>query len=136
VNLSKQQSDNYSEYFKKVNTNSDFEHLTPANNGSYTISFLSFKTMFNKLDENNFSEAFRTFEKLREEYSQKFGGINPNSNGFFENDSVQLTNFSEGYGPYSQDVLIPSFMAALAAETANGPLRAIVCAIFLTRVIN
>jgi len=116
VNLNKQKTEAYSEYFKRPGTNQSFSHVTPQVNGSYSISFISFGTIFQKIDQNNFSKAFRDFESLREVYSQKLGSLNPNSVGIFQTDSTSLPNFSEGYGPYSPDVLIPAFMAAYTGK--------------------
>jgi cell surface protein SprA len=116
INMQKTQGENYSEFFKQISPNTDYRHLTPQVTGNYSISFIMFKTIFNKIDENNFSDAFRAFEKNREIYSQKFGDRNPNSNGIYINDSIQLPNFKEGYGPFSQDVLLPSLIAAYTGK--------------------
>ena len=129
LNWDKEWVENYSEYFKKISTDGGFEHLSPATTGSYNISFISFRTLFDKLDENNFSEAFRNFESLRAQYSQEFGAANPNSDGAFVNDSIILNQYAEGYGPYSQDVLIPAFIAAYTGKDPSkvrlNPLRTI-----------
>ncbi|MBX7224926.1 MAG: cell surface protein SprA [Chitinophagales bacterium] len=117
INLNKQSTQNYSEFYKKIGFESTYQHLTPAENGSFSVSFLMFRTVFDKIDENNFSKAFRNFEELREEFSQTLGNNNPNSAGqIFENDTLKLNNFTKGYGPYSQDVLVPAFIAAYTGK--------------------
>jgi cell surface protein SprA len=65
------------------------------------------------------AKHFRNFETLREQYSQKFGDANPKSIGIYENDSIKLPNFKEGYGPFSQDVLVPSLIAAYTGRDPN-----------------
>ena len=75
--------------------------------------------IFDKLDENNFTKAFRNFEALREEFSNQLAASNPNSNGGFINDTIKLDNFNFGYGPYSQDVLIPAFIAAYTGKDVS-----------------
>lgn len=129
INMQKTQSENYSEFFKKITADGNYQHLTPQVTGNYSISFLMLKTIFSKVDDNNFSDAFRNFEKNREIYSQKFGDKNPNSDGIYINDSIILPNFKEGYGPFSQDVLLPSLIAAYTgkdpAKVKLNPLKMI-----------
>jgi cell surface protein SprA len=129
VNWDKKWTENYSEYFKKTSAETGFQHLSPATTGSYSISFIMFKTMFDKLDENNFSTAFRNFEELRAIYSEEFAANNPNSGDPFEQDGVILEQYYEGYGPYSQDVLIPAFIAAYTGKSPDkvrlNPLKTI-----------
>ena len=130
ITWNKTWSENYSEYFKRVDSESGFQHLAPATTGSYSISFVMFKTMFDKLDENNFSNAFRDFENLRADYSEEFALLNPNSNGsFIDQDSIILNQYFEGYGPYSQDVLIPALIAAYTGKDPSkvklNPLKTI-----------
>lgn len=116
ISMNKRVTDNYSEFFKKLNDDNGFQHLAPINNGSYSVSFVMLRTVFDKLDQNNFSKAFRNYESLRSLYSERLAQLNPNSNGVFQNDTIVLTNFFEGYGPFSQDVLIPAFLAAYTGK--------------------
>ncbi|MCB9034768.1 MAG: cell surface protein SprA [Chitinophagales bacterium] len=128
VSMQKTQGETYTEFFKKLSADGDYQHLTPQVNGNYSISFLMFRTLFGKIDDNNFSKAFRSFETLRTEYSQKFGDRNPNSTGIYINDSISLPNYAEGYGPYSQDVLLPALLAAYTGKNPDkvklNPLKA------------
>ena len=85
-----------------------------------SMSFLMVRTIFGKVDENNFSGAFCKFQELRALYSQKFGEQNPNSIGIFNpNDFHVLPTFKEGYGPFSQDVLVPSLIAAYTGRNPD-----------------
>lgn len=119
ITMQKTQGENYSEFFKKTENGMDYQHLTPQVSGNYSISFLMFRTIFGKVDDNNFTAAFRNFEKNRELYSQKFGEKNPNSTGIYINDSIVLPNYKEGYGPFSQDVLLPSLIAAYTGKSID-----------------
>ncbi len=120
VTLQKTQGENYSEFFKTTSANGVFQHLTPQTSGNMSMSFLMVRTIFGKVDENNFSGAFYKFQELRSLYSQKFGAQNPNSIGIFNpNDSTSLPTFKEGYGPFSQDVLVPSLIAAYTGRNPN-----------------
>jgi cell surface protein SprA len=129
ISLNKRTTENYSEFFKRVSDDSGFKHLAPITNGSYSISFVMLRTVFDKLDENNFSRAFRNYESLREDYAARLAQLNPNSNDIFRNDSIVLTNFFEGYGPFAQDVLIPAFLAAYTGKDPDkvklNPLKTI-----------
>jgi cell surface protein SprA len=119
ISLQKTRGENYSEFFKTTTANGPFQHLTPQVNGNMSMSFLMLKTIFSKVDENNFSNAFFKFQELREIYSQKFGGLNPNSDTIYINDSIRLPNFKEGYGPFSQDVLVPALIAAYTGKNPD-----------------
>jgi cell surface protein SprA len=117
ISLQKTQGKNYSEFFKTTTAGGPFEHLTPQTSGNMSMSFLMLRTIFSKVDENNFSAAFYKFQELRQQYSQKFGEDNPNSTGIYHpNDSISLPEFREGYGPFSQDVLLPSLIAAYTGK--------------------
>ena len=100
---------NLSEYFKVSDANSGFQHLSRAEFGTFTMSFISLQTAFEPLKANQFSQTFRNFEAYRETISNRWADANPYSNGAFGD---TLANFRDGYGPYSQDVLIPAFLAA------------------------
>jgi len=119
ISLQKTWGETYSEFFKTTSAGGPFQHLTPQVNGNMSMSFLMLRTIFNKVDKNNFSSAFYKFQELREVYSQKFGGRNPNSDSIYINDSIKLPNFKEGYGPFSQDVLVPALLAAYTGKNPN-----------------
>lgn len=130
INIQKQQTETYSEFFKRPDQNSGFQHLNPRTGGSYTVSFVMLRTIFDKVDENNFSNAFRKFEQIRAEFSQLLGNQNPNSGTPFINpDSLIVDGFLKGYGPYSQNVLIPSLIAAYSGKDVDkvklNPLKTI-----------
>ncbi|HXH18740.1 MAG TPA: cell surface protein SprA, partial [Chitinophagales bacterium] len=117
LTLTKSVSENYSEYFKKQFTTGPFGHLTPTTTGSYTVSYIAVRTMFRKADDQGFTEAFRQFQDdYRSIISARLASGNPNSTGNFQLPSdtgdVDYSRYRYGYGPYSQDVLIPAFIAA------------------------
>ena len=119
ISMQKTKGENYSEFFKQTGAGSAFQHLTPMVNGNMSMSFMMLRTIFDKVDQNNFSSTFHIFEQLREKYSQKFGEINLASVGPYQNDSIVLPNFKEGYGPFSQDVLVPSLLAAYSGRNPD-----------------
>ncbi len=122
LTVTKNYSTNKQQYFKQQFSDSGFEHLNPQENGSYSISFLTWKTLFGKSDAESLANLFSTFEDYRSVISGRVGTENPNSNGDFVTlDSIPVTliDYSEGYGPYSQEVLIPAFIAAYSGKDPN-----------------
>lgn len=96
----------YSELFKDTIGNGQFGHLNPYAGGGFSVSYISFQTMFKKSDPNVISETFRRFQDNRIILSERLGTKNPYS-GVQGADGYYL-----GYSRYAQDVLIPSFIAA------------------------
>ncbi|MBC7536054.1 MAG: cell surface protein SprA [Ferruginibacter sp.] len=118
VNVSKTFSKNYSETFRFVDTsgtglNPKFNHLNPYAGGGFDVSYIAFKTLFGKFDPNRVSTTFKTFENNRKILSTRLGKANPYTN------NRQLGEYYYGYGKYSVDVLIPSFIAAYTGQDPN-----------------
>lgn len=119
LTLFRDYTENHSEFFKSVydaNTGTtSFQHLNPTDMGSYSISYLPVKTMFDKIDAKGYSQTYADFEKNREIISKRLG------NGVYTNpsDTTINPNYTNGYGPKSQDVLIPAFLAAYTKSDAN-----------------
>jgi cell surface protein SprA len=128
---------NHSQFFKSIfdeNTQAfSYQHLNPIDQGSYSISYLPIQTMFTKITKEGFSDTYKQFEANRPIISQRLGALNPNSNpdSSYRNPSNGEVNagFAQGYGPKSQDVLIPAFLAAYTKTSASkvglNPFRAI-----------
>ena len=127
-------SQNHSQLFKTTTGfEDDFAHYVPADIGSFTVSTISWKTMFQQFDDNWVNESFTAFLDNRAVISDRLAAGNPNSNGVYVNpsDTINGANpgFNEGYGPVQQDVLIPAFLAAYQSKDARtiglNPLRAL-----------
>jgi cell surface protein SprA len=109
-------SKTHSELFKDTTLTGvgDFTHNNPYESGSFTSSFIGLKTLFNKSDVN--SGPFRQFMENRKVVSERLSRSNPYSNGV---DDPNDPNYKKGYTGYSQDVLVPSFLAAYTGKSAN-----------------
>ncbi len=107
INLDKTFEKNYSELYKDTGNNSGLQRYNPYAMGSFSISYISYQTLFEKFNPNEISNTFRQFEANRVVLSQQIGGKNPYQGG-----AVQPDGYYEGYGRYAQDVLIPAFIAA------------------------
>lgn len=117
LNLDKTFSKNYSELYKDTSKvdNVGLTRLNPYAMGSFSISYISYQTLFKKFDPNVVSETFKQFEANRVVLSQKLKGVNP----YAASNPQDPDGFVRGYGRYAQDVVIPSF---LAAYTNKDPL--------------
>ena len=121
LNMNLNYSRNHVEFYKVDTTGVNaYRHLTKQDRGSYSISYVTWGTSFEKIDTQNISQTFRNFEDFRAVVSQRLGDANPNSNNPFVNpDGEAIDGYREGYGPYSQDVLLPAFIAAYTDKTPD-----------------
>ncbi|MEY4875286.1 MAG: cell surface protein SprA [Bacteroidota bacterium] len=103
-------SRNLSENYKRPDSISDFAALSKVVNGSMTVSFIALNTFFDKTDKDGFSGLFKQFEAKRKEISKSLGTQNPYS----QKEIDSLPGYYQGYGPYSQSVLIPAFLSTYA----------------------
>jgi len=114
VNLDYQKTNNYNELFRNDGAiTPDFIHVNPFNSGSYNVSFISFKTLFDDIGTDDIPLTFREFEARRIEASEVFANRNPNSVGVFPGDP----NYRQGYGPYSQEVITAAFISAYTGKS-------------------
>ncbi|MGC4103082.1 T9SS outer membrane translocon Sov/SprA [Ferruginibacter sp.] len=118
LNIKKSFNKDYSETFRYADTsggtNPKFGHLNPYASGGFDISFIAYKTLFEKYDPNRISETFKKFQDYRVILSQRLGKANPYTNG-----QVGADGFYYGYGRYAVDVLVPAFIAAYTGKDPN-----------------
>jgi len=109
VNMDKTFTKNYSELFKDT-TLSGIEipvRVNPYSLGGFSISYISYQTLFKKFDPNIVSETFRQFENNRLVISEKLDKENP-----YSSHTLGPDGYYQGYGRYAQDVLVPAFISA------------------------
>ncbi|MBD0351276.1 MAG: cell surface protein SprA, partial [Flavisolibacter sp.] len=106
VNLDRTFDKQYSELYKDTTGHSGLQRYNPYATGSFSISYISYQTLFKSFNPNEVSETFKQFEQNRQLLSQRLGQANPYKPG------VRQDGYYEGYGRYAQDVLIPAFIAA------------------------
>jgi cell surface protein SprA len=107
ISLDKTFGKNYSELYKDTAGGSGLARLNPYMSGTFSVSFLSLQTLFEKYKPNEISGTFYKFEQYRAIISQRLGNINP-----YTGNLVGSDGYAKGYGRYAQDVLIPAFIAA------------------------
>jgi len=123
LNATRNYSTNLSQQFffiDNINTDSlrgvrkdDFFFVQPVETGNFSMSFISIRTAFaSNGNEDRSSSVFDNFLRERAAVSQRLGEKNPNSNP---------TNnvFADGYNATSQDVLIPTFLAAYSGKSGE-----------------
>lgn len=115
LNLDKTFGKTYSELFKDTLGNGSHVRLNPYTAGSFSVSYISYQTMFDNFKPNEVSATFKRFEANRAVLSQRLGKLNPYASGA----PVDQEGFVEGYGKYAQDVLIPAFIAAYTDKDPN-----------------
>jgi len=101
LEASRSYTENYTEFFKVTEkVGGDFEHLTPRDVGSMTTSFYALNTLF----DNDIIGLFNKFEDNRIVISDRLGSGT--------HQGAQQSQYSDGYGRYQNEVLIPAFLSA------------------------
>jgi len=119
INFEKTFSKEYTELFKDtLNNGSRKQHLSPYASGGFSVSYISFGTLFRKTSLNEVSTTFKEFEANRAIISRRVAEGNP----YWVNAGRPTTadGYAQGYNRYAQDVLVPAFLAAYTGKDANG----------------
>lgn len=116
INLDRTFDKEYTELYKDTGSNTGLRRYNPYALGSFSISYISFQTLFDRSQPNEVSGTFRQFEANRAILSQRLGG----KNVYADPNAITQDGYVEGYGRYAQDVLIPAF---IAAYTKKDPLQ-------------
>ena len=112
LSFTKTFSKEFSELFKDTLGAGVKSHLNPLSAGGFDISYLALNTFFDKHDPNVLSDLFKTFESNRQTISTRVAEKNP----YWDN-KKDPEGYALGYGKYSQDVLIPAFIAAYTGQS-------------------
>jgi cell surface protein SprA len=98
--VKKETTASYQEIFRYDSLGGGFAPLSPSRGGSYRVSFLSIKTVFDGSNDDVESNVFKKFERNLIEIQERISGANN----------------LEQYDTTSQDVLIPAFLAAYSGN--------------------
>jgi cell surface protein SprA len=101
--------DEYREFYRPETSNGPFTVQSPIRNGSFEMTFMSWRTAFAKINDDNTSEAFANLEKNRKIIMDRL------------NQEVKTQKGYEGgeYTLNSQDVLIAAFFTAYNGKDPN-----------------
>lgn len=117
LTLDKSFSKEYTELFKDTlfnNKSNVKQHLNPYANGGFSVSFISFNTLFGSVNPNEVSETFKRFESYRPIISQRLAAGNPYWS--LDPNNKIVDGYATGYDKHHQDVLIPAFIAAYTKQ--------------------
>lgn len=116
VSLTRSFSKTHNELFKDTSygANPDFQHLNPNQTGTFTQSYNSLSTLFKPSSAN--AGTFLNFVNNRTIISDRLGANNPYTNGARDPNDIR---FAKGYTGFSQEVLIPAFIAAYSGQDAK-----------------
>ena len=109
----------HSEFFRYVDTDvpvDGFYSQNPFQNGNFNITFFTLFTSFSKSEQND-SKTFNSLRANRQIVSNRL------ATDHYGNGSIPVdpeTGYAKGFGPNSQQVLIPSFLAAYSGQDASG----------------
>jgi cell surface protein SprA len=121
LSLTQSFSKSHSELFKDTSYDPNtgkptyvFDHLNPYEGGSFNISYIALNTMFKQSAAG--SQVYNQFITNTTIISKRLGISNPYTNGVPDPNNP---NYSKGYTQYSQDVLLPAFIAAYTGRSAS-----------------
>lgn len=121
LNLERSFGKSYSELYKDtIGFTGKFQRLSPYAGGSFSISFISFNTLFEKTDPNEVSATFKKFEQNRLVIAERLARQNKYSQDVNGVPIKTADGYYKGYGRYSQDVILPAFIAAYTGKDPNG----------------
>lgn len=110
-------ADNYAENFRVDPDDGQYRSLTPHSYGNFSISTIMLGTAFKQSDED-FSEAFEDFRNNRLDIANRLA----ERAGMDLSDPSNInpeTGYPVGFGKSSQQVLLPSFLAAYTGKDAS-----------------
>ena len=106
---------NLTSFFRLDDESDQYVFDSPMETGNLSASVITWPSAFMKDDPENGwnNEAFTTFLNNRLEYSGRL-----NSENYNESNPL-LNGYYSGWGPTSQDVVIPAFIAAYTGKSVN-----------------
>ncbi|RQO31778.1 cell surface protein SprA [Taibaiella sp. KBW10] len=120
LNWSSNFTRNQSEINKYNEVNGVYERLNPYYTGSFSATYIGVSTLFQNAKAGELTSSYREFMANRQTISNRLGNTNPYTNGIADPNDP---NYKKGYTGFSQDVLIPAFIAAYSGKSAtNIPL--------------
>jgi len=118
VNADRMFTQNHTEYYRFDNTENQFKSYAASDAGGFSISYIFWGTAWNTDYQELESSTFEKLKENREVVADRLSAWNSNSEGMVF-DSVTMREWPAGYGPTSQDVILPSFFAAYSNQSAE-----------------
>ncbi len=129
ISANRNESQNFSTYYSYASQAGYFVSTNKLYTGSFSMTYNTFNTTFEKFGNGYFSQAFENLKNYRIIIAQRLAKERMQHPTAAQNNYTAQadpnTGFPDGYGPFSQEVLIPAFLAAYSGkDPANIPLTA------------
>ncbi|MEI6122312.1 MAG: cell surface protein SprA [Bacteroidota bacterium] len=102
-------------FYRYLGDNQHSDPFAMVETGNFSMTVIAWKTAFKGDNKDNSSDIFNLFKEYRLIIATRLAEKNPNST----KQIVDSTGFPDGFGPTSQDVLIPAFLAAYLGKDPN-----------------
>lgn len=115
---------NVTEYYRYDAATGNFMRHSKMITGSFSMTYGTWRTAFERISESDYSsKVFEDFKNYRITIAQRQASNRIQSRGSDDNGYVAdvdpATGFPDGYGPTSQEVLIPAFLAAYSGKNPS-----------------
>ncbi|PKP04767.1 MAG: cell surface protein SprA [Bacteroidetes bacterium HGW-Bacteroidetes-6] len=114
---------NHSEYFKYDEANNNYRSYSAVDNGSFSMSIITWKTAFISDYQDYSNQSFEDFKNIRPEIAAEVAQGSGNWDGTYFTDTLSGLQYPTGYGPTSQEVLIPAFLTAYTGANPSKYIR-------------
>ncbi len=104
--------------------NEEYQLQNPITSGNFSMSYNTWNTAFQPIKNVNgmyISDVFEQFRDYRLTIAKRLARQRAanSSTGYNSENFDPTTGFPDGYGPFSQKVLMPAFMAAYSGRSPN-----------------
>jgi cell surface protein SprA len=116
LNANRTLQNSQSAVLRRVDTVPYYVQYTPSVMGNFSISFLAWKTAFEKIDTNYSNATYQNLLKYRQVIADRLASANPYWTGVYKVDPANGEEYPDGYGATQQDVLLAAFIAAYSGK--------------------
>jgi cell surface protein SprA len=120
LNANRTMQQTESAVLRNVDTIPYYVKYTPMVMGNFSISTITWKTAFVKMDSTYTNTTYLNMLKYRQTIAARLADANPNWTGLYKQDPGTGEYYPDGYGATSQDVLLSSFIAAYTGKDPSG----------------
>ncbi len=124
LSANRTQSSNFSEYYHYNSNIGHFESSNKLYTGSFSMTYNTWRTTFVKFGDQYYSTIFDNFINYRKTIADRLAAERLKSPDAAQNNYTGAINpstgFPDGYGPSSQEVIIPAFLAAYSGHNPAG----------------
>ncbi len=123
LNANRTEMSNFTQYYHYNTDSSKFNASHKMFTGSFTMTYNTWRTTFEKFGSEYYSQSFENFKTYRYTIAQRLAKQRAQNSMsvqlHYTGDTLSSTHYPDGYGPTSQEVLIPAFLAAYSGKSAD-----------------